>query len=149
MKKKLLVFFLLINTVQFFSQEINWSGLSGTMPETGYVTDSYSALAADGVTLVSVNITRSGSATTGGSANAVTPSSVINSLNFNNGRSTTGYSGNTYTYTFSEPVYVTLSSQAHSALIRTENIKLNTTTSGATIKASLVNPLANHFLTGN
>uniref|UniRef100_UPI00404817FE thrombospondin type 3 repeat-containing protein n=1 Tax=Flavobacterium sp. TaxID=239 RepID=UPI00404817FE len=149
MKKKLLLFLLFFYTFQFFSQEVDWSGLSGTMPEVGYTTSSFSAVAADGVTLVTVNITQASSATTGGAVNAVAPGSVINSLNFNNGRATTGISGNTYTYTFSEPVYVTLSSQAHSALMRTENIKLGTTTPGATIKASLVNPLANHFLQGN
>ncbi|MBC8769381.1 gliding motility-associated C-terminal domain-containing protein [Arenibacter sp. BSSL-BM3] len=149
MKKYILLILFLFNTLLFFSQEIDWSSLSGNMPEAGYVTSSYSAVAADGASLVTVNITQSGSSTTGGAVNAVAPSSVGNSYNFNNERAAIGYSGNTYTYTFSEPVYVTLSSQAHSALMRTENIKLNTTTPGATIKASLVNPLANHFLQGN
>ncbi len=149
MKKYIVLILFLFNTLLFFSQEIDWSSLSGNMPEAGYATSTYSAVAADGASLVTVNITQSGSSTTGGAVNAVAPSSVVNGYNFNNGRATIGYSGNTYTYTFSEPVYVTLSSQAHSALMRTENIKLNTTTSGATIKASLVNPLANHFLQGN
>ncbi|ASO07432.1 T9SS type B sorting domain-containing protein [Arenibacter algicola] len=149
MKKNIVLILFLFNTLLFFSQEIDWSSLSGNMPEAGYATSTYSAVAADGSSLVTVNIAQSGSSTTGGAVNAVAPSSVVNSYNFNNGRATIGYSGNTYTYTFSEPVYVTLSSQAHSALMRTENIKLNTTTPGATIKASLVNPLANHFLQGN
>ncbi|MFK7749879.1 MAG: hypothetical protein AB8B65_15915 [Kordia sp.] len=53
-----------------------WGGLSGTVPENSFQTSSLSAVG-DGVTFVTVNITRGPSATTGGAENAVPPSSIL------------------------------------------------------------------------
>ncbi|WP_298418229.1 choice-of-anchor U domain-containing protein, partial [uncultured Kordia sp.] len=124
-----------------------WGGLSGTVPETNYQTSSFSAIG-DGSTYVLVDITRAGSATVGGAENAIPPTVVLTN-SFDNTRASTGISGNTYTYTFSEPVHVILSSQEHSELVRTENIKISSSDAGALFTGSLTGGQSGHFINNN
>ncbi|EZH71302.1 hypothetical protein ATO12_10965, partial [Aquimarina atlantica] len=149
-KKRSFFFFIFI---LFLGSQINaqvvttWGSLSGTVPENNFQTSSLSSIG-DGVTVVTVDITRSPSSSVGGAVNAVAPSStLVNS--FNNARTTVGISGNTYTYTFSEPVHVILSSQEHSNLIRTENIKISSPDAGASFSGNLTNPQNGHFINNN
>ncbi|WP_452600593.1 beta strand repeat-containing protein, partial [Pontimicrobium sp. MEBiC06410] len=147
---KTIVFIMFISAISFNlnAQVITtWGGLSGTTPENNFQTSSFSAIG-DGTTYVTVDITSAGSATTGGSINAVPPS-VILTNSFNNSRATTGVSGNTYTYTFSEPVHVILSSQEHSELIRTENIKIASPDAGAAFNGELNSAQTGHFINNN
>ncbi|WP_425547607.1 beta strand repeat-containing protein, partial [Aquimarina gracilis] len=124
-----------------------WGGLSGVLPENNYPTSSLSAIG-DGVTFVNVDITRSPSATVGGVENAVPPSLIL-ANSFNNTRATVGVSGNTYTYVFSEPVHVILSSQEHSDLVRTENIKVSSPDAGVVFTGSLTGAQTGHFINNN
>ncbi|MGH1387563.1 Ig-like domain-containing protein, partial [Kordia sp.] len=124
-----------------------WGGLSGTTPENNFQTSSLSAVG-DGVTFVTVDITRGPSVTTGGIENAVPPALILTN-SFNNTRTSTGVSGNTYTYTFSEPVHVILSSQEHSELVRTENIKISSPDAGALFSGSLTAGQTGHFVNNN
>ncbi|WP_416354248.1 beta strand repeat-containing protein, partial [Aquimarina aquimarini] len=140
--------FLILISYSVSSQVVTtWGGLSGTIPENNYLTSSLSSVA-DGSTFVRVDITRSPSSTTGGIVNAVPPGGTLTN-SFNNSRTTVGVSGNTYTYTFSEPVYVVLSSQEHSELIRTENIKVSSSDVGAQFSGSLTGAQTGHFINNN
>ncbi|WP_420573733.1 gliding motility-associated C-terminal domain-containing protein [Kordia sp.] len=144
----LIAFTVLIATNELSAQVVTtWGGLSGTVPETNFQTSSLSAVG-DGVTYVTVNISRGPSATVGGIENAVPPSQTLTN-SFNNARSSVGISGNTYTYTFSEPVHVILSSQEHSELIRTENIKIASPDVGALFTGSLTGGQSGHFINNN
>ncbi|NQY30694.1 MAG: hypothetical protein HRT69_14645, partial [Flavobacteriaceae bacterium] len=147
MKKQLLLLLLFVIVTSTNAQVINWGGLSGTVPEIGYTTSSFSAIG-DGTTYVTVDVSRSNAATVGGVINAVAPSQVLTN-SFNNTRTTVGTSGNTYTYTFSEPVYVTLSSLEHSDLVRTENVKISSLNVGANFSGSITGAQSSHFLNGN
>ncbi|WP_254519206.1 gliding motility-associated C-terminal domain-containing protein [Aquimarina sp. Aq78] len=141
------IFFLFLGS-QINAQVVTtWGSLSGTVPENNFQTSSLSSIG-DGVTIVTVDITRSSSSSVGGAVNAVAPSSTL-ANSFNNARTTVGVSGNTYTYTFSEPVHVILSSQEHSNLIRTENIKISSPDVGALFSGSLTNPQEGHFISNN
>ena len=147
-----LVFTLSILMLTFFNETkaqvvTTWGGLSGTVPETNFQTSSLSSVG-DGVTFVTVDITRGPSTTTGGAENAVAPSLILTN-SFNNARANAGISGNTYTYTFSEPVHVILSSQEHSELIRTENIKIASPDSGVSFSGSLTGAQSGHFVNNN
>jgi len=129
MRNKLLFLILFLIGGAVNAQVVNWAGLSGAVPEVGYSTSSFSAIG-DGATYVTVDVSRANSATVGGAINAIAPNQILTN-SFNNARATVGVSGNTYTYTFSEPVYVTLSSLEHSNLVRTENVKISSANVGA------------------
>ncbi|MFD2565613.1 beta strand repeat-containing protein, partial [Aquimarina rubra] len=147
--KALLVFiFISLISYQMKAQVVNtWGLLSGTVPENNFQTSSFSAIG-DGTTFVTVDINRSPSTTAGGTVNAVPPGLILTS-SFDNSRATVGVSGNTYTYIFSEPVHVILSSQEHSELIRTENIKISSADAGAQFSGSLTNGQTGHFIANN
>ncbi|WP_299891649.1 Ig-like domain-containing protein, partial [uncultured Lacinutrix sp.] len=143
-----LLIFLFAFSFEAKAQVVNtWGGLSGTLPETNFQTSSFSAIG-DGTTYVTVDIARSPSATVSGVVNAVPPTVTLTS-SFNNSRAIIGVSGNTYTYTFSEPVHVILSSQEHSDLIRTENIKISSPDPGALFTGNLTNGQPGHFINNN
>ncbi|WP_299440955.1 hypothetical protein, partial [uncultured Aquimarina sp.] len=149
-KVKALLIFMLIVLIshQTHAQVVNtWGLLSGTVPENNFQTSSFSAVG-DGSTFVTVDINRSPSTTVGGAVNAIPPGLIFAS-SFDNTRATVGVSGNTYTYTFSEPVHVILSSQEHSELIRTENIKISSADVGAQFSGSLTSGQAGHFIANN
>jgi len=130
------------------SQEVlTWGLLSGTVPEVNFNTSSLSAIA-DGTTTVTVDISQAASATVGGAVNAVPPGLILTN-SFNNSRATVGVSGNTYTYVFSEPVQVILSSQEHSNLIGTENIKISSPDAGVSFSGSLTASQTGHFIQQN
>lgn len=147
MRNKLLFLIIFLISGVINAQVVNWGALSGSVPETGYSTSSFSVVG-DGATYVSLDLSRTNSGTVGGAINAVAPSQVLTN-SFNNARTSVGISGNTYTYVFSEPVYVTLSSLEHSDLIRTENIKISSANVGANFSGSIVGAQSSHFLNGN
>jgi len=147
MRNKLLFLILFLIGGAVNAQVVNWAGLSGAVPEVGYSTSSFSAIG-DGATYVTVDVSRANSATVGGAINAISPSQILTN-SFNNARATVGVSGNTYTYTFSEPVYVTLSSLEHSNLVRTENVKISSANVGANFSGSITGAQSSHFLNGN
>ncbi|WP_348702861.1 thrombospondin type 3 repeat-containing protein, partial [Tenacibaculum sp. 190524A02b] len=144
-----LIFYLLLITVLGANAQVvtTWGGLSGTLPENGYQTSSLSAVG-DNTTYVTVDITRANSATVGGAINAINPTS-IHTNSFDNTRATVGVSGNTYTYTFSEPVHVILSSQEHSNLVNTENIKISSPDVGALFTGEMFGEQTGHFINNN
>ncbi|MBE7698638.1 beta strand repeat-containing protein, partial [Tenacibaculum finnmarkense] len=124
-----------------------WGNLSGAMPENNFLTNSYSSIA-DGTSVVKVDITRTNSSTVGGAINAIAPALTL-ANSFNNARATVGISGNTYTYTFSEPVFVKISSEEHSEFFKNENIKISSTTAGVQFSGSFVNGQAGHSIENN
>ncbi|MDB0616321.1 gliding motility-associated C-terminal domain-containing protein [Tenacibaculum dicentrarchi] len=124
-----------------------WGNLSGSIPENNFSTSSYSSIA-DGTSLVKVDVTRTNSSTVGGPINAVPPSLTLTN-SFNNARATVGISGNTYTYIFSEPVFIKISSEEHSEFFRNENIKISSTTAGAQFSGSFVNGQVGHSIENN
>ncbi|MDC1162336.1 thrombospondin type 3 repeat-containing protein, partial [Tenacibaculum sp.] len=147
---RILVFFGFLFFTSFSSQSqvVNtWGLLSGTVPETGLQTSSLSSIG-DGTTMVTVDIARANSTTVGGGINAIPPALTLTS-SFDNSRASVGLSGNTYTYTFSEPVHVILSSQEHNDLVRTENIKISSPDTGALFKGTIVNGQTGHFVVNN
>ncbi|WP_271784270.1 gliding motility-associated C-terminal domain-containing protein [Aquimarina algiphila] len=143
-----MLFFLILISSSVSAQIIStWGTLSGTLPENDFQTSSLSANA-DGTSLITVDITQSGSATVSEEINAVPPGLILGN-SFNNSRATIGVSGNTYTYTFSEPVQVILSSQEHSEFIRTENIKISSPDTGVLFSGSITGGQIGHFVSNN
>ncbi|WP_233901520.1 hypothetical protein, partial [Tenacibaculum piscium] len=124
-----------------------WGNLSGVIPENNFSTSSYSSIA-DGTSFVKVDVTRTNSSTVGGAINAIAPALTL-ANSFNNGRANVGVSGNTYTYTFSEPVFVKISSEEHSEFFKNENIKISSTTAGVQFSGSFVNGQAGHSIESN
>ncbi|MBE7686328.1 hypothetical protein F7647_09730, partial [Tenacibaculum piscium] len=124
-----------------------WGNLSGAIPENNFSTSSYSSIA-DGTSFVKVDVTRTNSSTVGGAINAIAPALTL-ANSFNNGRANVGVSGNTYTYTFSEPVFVKISSEEHSEFFKNENIKISSTTAGVQFSGSFVNGQAGHSIESN